>query len=159
MKTITPWPSEPGTFLKARFLKRPNRFLVHCVNDQLGEIHAHLPNPGRLWELFLPGAILYLKPALPSLEKGAVARKTRFTAIAVERDDAPVFLHTHDTNQVARYLIENNMIPPLKGATVKKAEVPVGRNRFDFLLEQTGKRHLPRGEVVHPFWKRRGNVP
>jgi sugar fermentation stimulation protein A len=139
MKKRTPWPFEPETYLKARFLRRPNRFLVHCVHNQLGEIQAHLPNPGRLWELLLPGAIVYLKPAAPSQEKGAIKRKTQYTAVAVEREGAPVFLHTHDTNQVARYLIENNLVLPLKNATVKKAEVSVGRNRFDFLLGRNGK--------------------
>jgi sugar fermentation stimulation protein A len=59
--------------------------------------------------------------------------------MAVERDGVPVFLHTHDTNHVAQYLIENNRIAPLRGAKVTKKEVAVGRNRFDLLLRQRGK--------------------
>ena len=42
-----------------RFIRRLNRFIVECSLD--GEIvRAHLPNPGRLWELLLPGRIVSL---------------------------------------------------------------------------------------------------
>nr|QNO57823.1 sugar fermentation stimulation protein A [Methanosarcinales archaeon ANME-1 ERB7] len=51
--------------VKAVFLERPNRFLVRCIADGLGIINAYLPNPGRLWELLLPGATLYLYPDTP----------------------------------------------------------------------------------------------
>ena len=47
MRTINPWPRKRKPLSKARFVKRPNRFLVRCVHEQLGEIAAHLPNPGR----------------------------------------------------------------------------------------------------------------
>jgi sugar fermentation stimulation protein A len=57
----------------------------------------------------------------------------------VERNSSPIFLHTHETNHAARYLIENDLIPPLKGSRVLGAEVPVGRSRFDFLLSRNGK--------------------
>jgi sugar fermentation stimulation protein A len=35
---------------------------------------------------------------------------------------------------VARFLIENGLIPTLRGASIVKAEATVGRSRFDFLL-------------------------
>jgi len=88
-----------------------------------------LPNPGRLQELLLPGSILHLIE-----EKTNPDRKTAFTVVAVERDGVPIMLHTHRTNQVARFLIENGLIPTLQGASVVKAEATVGRSRFDFLL-------------------------
>jgi sugar fermentation stimulation protein A len=61
-------------------------------------------------------------------------RKTTFTVVAVERDGLTIMLHTHRTNQVARFLVENGLIPTLRGASVVKAEATVGRSRFDFLL-------------------------
>ncbi len=54
--------------------------------------------------------------------------------LAVERDGAPVFLHTHINNSVARRLIETGQVPVLKRARIERAEVTVGRSRFDFLL-------------------------
>jgi len=125
--------------VKATFLERPNRFLVRCIAEGLGVIDAYLPNPGRLWELLLPGASLYLSAASPSRSIHPSKRKTNYTVLAVERKGYPIFLHTHLTNQVARYLIERKLIPPLEGAEVVKEEVLHGRSRFDFLLRETGR--------------------
>ena len=131
--------TNPGAILKGHFLERPNRFLVRCEAHGLGKAHAFLPNPGRLWELLLPGAVLYLQPVNGSTKTGASIRKTKYTVLAVEREGCPIFLHTHATNRVAQHLMERKLIPPLKGARIIRAEVPVGRSRFDFLLREKGK--------------------
>lgn len=117
----------PETF-KVTFKSRPNRFLVRCTLEGKG-IDAFLPNPGRLQELLLPDAALHL-----TKEGGPSSRKTSYTVVAVERDGIPIMLHTHRTNAVARYLIEEGCVPGLEGARVVRAEVPMGRSRFDFLL-------------------------
>ena len=44
---------------QATFTNRPNRFIVECEIDGR-RVRAYLPNPGRLWELLLPGSMLYL---------------------------------------------------------------------------------------------------
>jgi len=128
-----------GNIFKGRFLERPNRFLVRCEADKLGEVKALLPNPGRLWDLLLPGEILYLQSADAPKEVSATPRKTKYTVLAVEREGLPVFLHTHATNRVAQYLMERRLLPPLKDARVLRAEVSVERSRFDFLLREKGK--------------------
>ena len=125
-----------GQTLEAAFLERPNRFLVRCIADELGVIDAFLPSPGRLWELLLPGATLYLSPATPSETSYPSDRKTNYTVLAVQRKGRPIFLHTRLTNQVARYLIERKLIPSLEGAEVVKQEVFHGKSRFDFLLRE-----------------------
>lgn len=118
----------------AAFLDRPTRFRVRCRLDGR-TVFAFLPNPGRLRELLLPGRPVYLVR-----ESGSIARKTRYTAVAVERQGRPVLLHTHRTNDAARALIEMGALPFLRGAQIKGSEVRSGRNRFDFLLEQSGRR-------------------
>jgi len=133
------FPVSIGETVKAAFLERPNRFLARCIAEGLGVIDAYLPNPGRLWELLLPGANLYLSPAGPSGSIHPSKRKTNYTVLAVERNGYPIFLHTHLTNQVARYLIERKLIPPLEGAEIVKEEVLHGRSRFDFLLRENGR--------------------
>ncbi len=125
-----------GPVFRARFVTRPNRFLVRCDTRELGLVEAFMPNPGRMWELLLPRATLFLTKA-----NGPKDRKTRYTVLAVERDGAPVFLHTHVNNAVARHLLERGRIAPLKGAGIVRAEAPVGRSRFDFLL------HDSRGDI------------
>lgn len=115
--------------LPTRFLSRPNRFLIRCeLNGRI--LSAFLPNPGRLQELLLPGRLIYLIQ-----EKKFEHRKTRYTAVAVERDGYPIMLHTHQTNEVARYLLQERKIPGLEKAEIVRSEVRVGRSRFDFLLE------------------------
>lgn len=117
----------------ATLVSRPNRFIVVCdTRDQKG-IRAHLPNPGRLAELFLPGATLLLEP---SEDPG---RTTAWTALAVLRDGIPVPLHTGRANDVVERLLTSNAVPGLRGARVLRREVTVGRSRFDFLLRYRGR--------------------
>ena len=132
------WPFPAEEITKARFLARPNRFLVQCEEDGGRRINAFLPNPGRLWELLLTGATLYVhRPRKRA--RGDGSRKTRHTVLAVERDGYPIFLHTHETNRAARYLLENDLIPPLSGSRIVRAEVAMGKSRFDFLLEKDSR--------------------
>ncbi len=140
MRHFAKWPISSDAIIRASFLERPNRFLVRCFSKELGEVEAHLPNPGRLWGLLLPGATLYLHPS-DKIQGGRQlgARKTQYTVLAVECDGAPVFLHTHLTNHVARHLMETGLISALAGTRVLETEVPAGAHRFDFLVQKDGK--------------------
>ncbi len=121
---------------KAAFIDRPNRFVVRCRKGD-EEMSAFLPNPGRLHELLLPGRTLYL-----TRDGASDHRKYPHTVVAVEREGIPIMLHTHRTNNVARYLIDEGMVPGLEGARVIGKEVPVGRSRFDLLIEHEGRELL-----------------
>jgi sugar fermentation stimulation protein A len=133
------FPLHFGQAVKANFLERPNRFLVRCSVDGVGVVDAHLPNPGRLWELLLPGVPLYLLQAAPSHDIHRGQRRTDYTVLAVERKGSPILLDTHLTNQVARYLIEGKLIPSLERVEIVRAEVSQGRSRFDLLLREAGR--------------------
>lgn len=116
------------SILKTCFLRRPNRFLIQC--EYKGKVlSAFLPNPGRLHELLLQGRIIHMVR-----EEKDLNRKTRYTAVAVEREGHPIMLHTHRTNEVARYLLQKRKIPGLENAKIVKSEIQAGRSRFDFLL-------------------------
>ncbi len=136
---MNPFSLNFGQTLKASFLERPNRFLARCTAEGVGKIDAYLPNPGRLWELLLPGARLYLCRPSSSHRVDSEKRKTRYTVLAVERKGVPIFLDTRLTNQVARYLIEGGSIPPLKGSEIVRSEVSRGKSRFDYLLREKGR--------------------
>ncbi len=98
--------------LRTSFLRRPNRFLVQC--RWKGRIlSAFLPNPGRLHELLLAERTIHLVR-----EETSQDRKTRYTAVAVEREGHPIMLHTHLTNEVARYLLQKGRIPGLEKARI-----------------------------------------
>ena len=120
------------TLEKGIFNARPNRFLVECSVDGKN-VTAYLPNPGRLRELLLPGSMLYL------VRQRSPFPKYRHMCVAVEKNGAPVMLHTHLNNTVARYLIEHGRIPGLEGAEIIQPEVAIGRSRFDFLMRHKRK--------------------
>lgn len=120
--------------IQAHFLSRPNRFLIRCESNGR-TLSAFLPNPGRLQELLLPGRLIHLVE-----EPKDQNRKTRYTAVAVDRDGHPVILHTLRTNEVAQYLLQNGKVPGLEKARIVKSEVPVGRSRFDFLLGEENRK-------------------
>src|SRR4030042_3542019 len=85
--------------IRARFLDRPNRFLVQC--QWRGRIlSAFLPNPGRLQELLLPSSSIHLVR-----DEKSSSRKTRYTAVAVDRDGQPFMPHTHRTDEVGGTVI------------------------------------------------------
>jgi sugar fermentation stimulation protein A len=125
-------------FETAACVRRLNRFVVECIyKGRL--VAAYLPNPGRLWELLHEGSILYVtKTALSH----APDRRMEYTIVAVEKDGVPVFLHTHHTNTVAGWLIQNRKIPGLEDYSIEKPEFTVGRSRFDFLLKKGHERML-----------------
>lgn len=130
---------DPARISRATFVDRPSQFVARCRRGDGRLIRAFLPNPGRMRELLLPGVILYLAPAPAARKQGRPARRTRYTVLAVERDGAPIFLHTHLNNRVARSLIEHGRVPGLEGARVLDAEVTVGHSRFDFLLSHRSR--------------------
>lgn len=116
---------------EALFVRRANRFVVHC--RQGGRlVHAHLPNPGRLQELLLPGCRLLLVP------RAGKHRKFSYTVAGVQKADRVIMLDTLRTNAAARKLLEHDTIPALRGARILKSEVHGGGSRFDFLLEHKG---------------------
>jgi sugar fermentation stimulation protein A len=118
---------------KARFVERPNRFIVVC---NLGgkTVEAYLPNPGRLRELLLPGRTLYLAANPPG-----TTRSTPYTALAVEREGRPVLLHTHLTNDVVGHLLAEGKLPGFEKDAVVRREAVAGSSRYDFLLERDGR--------------------
>jgi len=121
----------PGEPRKAQFVARPNRFVVRCILDGT-MIDAYLPNPGRLWELLLPGCPLYLS-------ENRAGVKLPYTVVAMEKEGTPILLHTHLANDVAAFLLGSGLVPGLEDVRILKREATFGKSRFDFLLEKDGR--------------------
>ncbi|MDT8447045.1 MAG: DNA/RNA nuclease SfsA [bacterium] len=123
--------------LEAQFIERPNRFVVKA---QLGEqvVEAYLANPGRLSELLFAGVTLLM-------ERSKGQGKMDYRVVALALGDSTINLHTHESNAMAAWLINQGHIPSLAGWRVKKREQKVGHSRFDLLLEKDGVERL--GEV------------
>lgn len=120
-----------------RFVHRPNRFLVEVRLPGMAEpVKAHLPDPGRLRELLLPDAPVWVEPARD--RPGAPPRKTRWTLRLVESPDGSrlVSLDTGLPNQLVGAALEAGALGEFEGWRLARAEVTRGRSRFDFLLQR-----------------------
>lgn len=129
-----------GPLVEARFLERPNRFVVHARLRNGRRAVAHLADPGRLLELLVPGRRLWLRHA------SSPTRKTQWSAALVETPDASglVSLDTGLPNRLIGRALEENALEELGAWRLERGEHTVGRSRFDFLLRRRGGGRGPR---------------
>lgn len=121
-----------GDLVKASFLQRSDRFLVLCRLDHSKEIAlAHLADPGRLKELLVPGALLYLRFT------DNPKRKTQWSVVLVMAPDGVTLVSLQPTlaNHLAAQAIERGGLPELGDWRLKRPEYAHGNSRWDFLLE------------------------
>ncbi len=125
----------PWRLLPATLVDRPNRFLTHIrLNDTV--VSAHLPDPGRLEELLLPGVDLLVQ------HSPGPGRKTDYTVHFVDRPAIPgwVCINTLLPNRFVKFLLQGRYLRFLDGWSLAGAEVTEGHSRFDFLLERDSER-------------------
>ena len=117
-----------GPLINAVFIERPNRFIT--MIEIGGKKHkSHLPDPGRLKELLIPGASLLVRPA-PENKK----RSTAFTTIMVNLKGQWISLVSTLPNQFVKYSFQKNQIPIFQKYKLVRPEVAIRNHRFDFLL-------------------------
>ncbi|HIL26704.1 MAG TPA: DNA/RNA nuclease SfsA, partial [Nitrospinaceae bacterium] len=110
------------------FLERPNRYLARVeIGGQ--EIKAHIPDPGRLPGLMLPGRRVRL------IYKPGPKRKTEYSLVLVRHGNIWVSVYPVFANKVVeKELLEGNL-SCLDGYKKFKMEVKCGESRFDFQLD------------------------
>lgn len=122
-----------GDMVKARFLSRTSRFSVLAeLADEAGEVgrfECHLPNPGRLKELLVPGADLLLQPA-----EDPDRRKTKFDVFAVMADGRTVVVDSRIPNSIMREALNSGDVPHFSGYRLVRSEPAYGKGRLDFIL-------------------------
>lgn len=123
-----------GPLINAVFIERPNRFIT--IIEIGGKKHkSHLPDPGRLKELLIPGASLLVRPAPENKE-----RSTAFTTIMVNLKGQWISLVSTLPNQFVKYSFQKNRIPIFQKYKLVRPEVTIRNHRFDFLLSnKSGK--------------------
>ena len=133
----------PGPWRKAHFLHRPNRFVVHAALADSGEeVRTHLPDPGRLAELMLPGATLWLSPA-------TTPRKTAWSTIYVESPEGSlVCCDTRRPNLLLRAALDAQAVDELGDWTLHRTEAPWKSSRFDFELARGDERMMVEAKGV-----------
>ncbi|MFB4212026.1 DNA/RNA nuclease SfsA [Shouchella sp. JSM 1781072] len=124
--------------IKAKFIERPNRFILVLERQDTKElIRAHLPDPGRLKELLVKDATVWVTYSDKS------TRKTKWTAVLCESEEGLyVSLQTTVANRLVESAIQTKAIDSLSEWELVRREYQVGSSRFDFLLENSTKEQL-----------------
>lgn len=115
---------------KGKFLSRPNRFIAYAEVD--GRIEkCHVKNTGRCRELLTEGCTVYLERAENP------ARKTLFDLVAVEKGKRLINMDSYAPNLAAAEFL-SKLFPDGK----LRAEYKYGNSRFDFYIEEDGRKIL-----------------
>ncbi|MDP3046377.1 MAG: DNA/RNA nuclease SfsA [Chloroflexota bacterium] len=124
-----------GYLIPAVFLERPNRFGAWVALQGRRE-YVHVPDPGRLRELLVPGTTVWLRPAVTQ------GRRTAFSLVMTQANGEWVSLDTGVPNRVVRRALERGELPEFSGYATVQPELTYGRSRLDFLLAGASGRCL-----------------
>lgn len=116
-----------GDWIEAEFLARPNRFLAEVRVGGQRE-HTHVPDPGRLTELLVPGVKVRLRPAPPG------KRRTAWTMIGVECEHGWVNIDSRLPNLLFAEALRVSTLAEFRGIRAWRPEYRYGRSVLDFLL-------------------------
>ena len=115
------------------FLSRDNRFRASVrVGDRV--VAAHVPNSGRLTELFTPR-----RPVLLA-EAGESKRLTRYDLLMVSLPGTLVSIDARLPNCLVEEAVIGGRLRGFEGYTKVEREVLYGRSRLDLLLESEDRR-------------------
>ena len=124
--------------VKGKFISRPNRFIA--LIEICGDIvKAHVKNTGRLGELLIPGAEVFLEDHYGRMG----ARKLRYSLIAVIKEDEKsnriVNIDSQMPNKVVEEAVESGRINFEGMADIVhfKPEYKYGDSRLDFYVEDS----------------------
>ena len=122
--------------VEAKFLRRVNRFLA-VVDLNRRERGVHVANSGRLRELFVPGASVWLKPVSSS------GRKTAFDLALVELGGVLVSADARLPNALVAEAAEAGLLDGIEEPTAIVRESTFGESRFDLMLnDKHGRRYV-----------------
>lgn len=129
--------------IPATFVQRVNRFLA-IVQVHAHLVEAHVPNSGRLEELFLPGRRVWLEAAHQP------GRRTLFTLRLVELGPKPPIIYEGGAAESGSILVSvdarlpaplfaeawaQGRLPPFNNYVTLQAEARLGDSRIDFRLQ------------------------
>lgn len=116
------------------FIKRPNRFIAQVLIDG-NEETVHVKNTGRCRELLIPGAKVILEDC-----SNNQARKTKYSLIAVFKDDMLVNMDSQIPNAVVFEALKDEKIRMYKDLLHIRRETKYGNSRFDIYYETNNQK-------------------
>lgn len=123
----------PSRLIEAKLLERPNRFLGVVDIDGREEM-CFIPNPGRMHELMVPNAGVYL------LEKRGEHRKTRYDMVLVDYGDIMIGVDSRLPNTLLAEAVNAGRLNDFRGYTVERTEPVFHDSRLDLVLSDGQER-------------------
>ncbi|AXG82316.1 DNA/RNA nuclease SfsA [Streptomyces paludis] len=126
----------PEPLIRARIVRRPNRFIIDADVDGTGnETACHCPTTGRIGNLVLDGLDCLLSRSRNP------ARKTPYTVEAVSVDapgtgrPAWIGINQSAVNRYVEQALVHHLLPKIVTAHTVLREQPLGSSRLDFLVD------------------------
>ncbi|MCP8321362.1 MAG: DNA/RNA nuclease SfsA [archaeon] len=116
-----------GKIVNGLFKARLNRFSA-LVKLRGEEVRCFLPNPGRLKELLIPDAEVFLK------EIKSRDRLTSYDLIAIKHGSVSVFIDSRMPNRLLLEALKRRKIKEFSIYNEVKPEFKFGHSKFDFFL-------------------------
>jgi sugar fermentation stimulation protein A len=140
------------SLVPARFVSRPNRFLVWA---DLGRRRVAVASrdPGRLEGILAPGVPLLVEPA------SRPGRRTSFTLVMARQGPTWVLLVPSLASQIVHFAAARGGLEGLEGAKILRREVRIGRSRLDLLLSVGGRPVLVEVKAAAKVEDRRALFP
>lgn len=118
------------SLLEAVFIKRLSRFSARILlagKEQL----AHVPNSGRMRELLLEGAKVYVQ------SRDLPHRITKYDLVAVEYQGILVSIDSRIPNKIMPMIISTGMMEEMGTVEQYRGEVKLGHSRLDYWAKTT----------------------
>jgi sugar fermentation stimulation protein A len=117
-----------GEVAEAVFINRPNRFLGRVkVENEVVEVY--IPNPGRMYELMVPGKQVFLR------RKSGDHRKTKYDMIGLWNDNVLISIDSNLPNRFMKEKLLNRELEWFLPYDVVTPEPRIYDGRFDFRLD------------------------
>lgn len=121
---------QEGDVTEATLIDRPNRFLGR-VEIRGKIVDAFIPNPGRMYELMVPGKRVFVR------WNSGCHRKTSYDMIAVWHDDLVVSIDSNLPNRFMKEMLQKKAFDWFLPYDLVTSEPRFYDGRFDFKLEGT----------------------
>lgn len=122
-----PYLELPENIVPARFLERLNRFVARVLIESV-EALAHVPSSGRMRELLVPGAAVYLQPT------AGPGRRTDYKLLLVDYAGTMVSVDSLLPNRLLYHVFRHRALPGFENYNETRREVAYREGRIDFLL-------------------------
>lgn len=113
---------------RAKFIKRPNRFVAHVILDDREEV-VHVKNTGRCREILVEETPVIIE------ESENINRKYKYSLIGAYKGNTLINIDSQVPNTVIYEAVKSGLLEEFGSVSSVKREVTYGSSRFDIYFE------------------------